>query len=147
MSFRNKPVYWLQNQVVEKGLELFWQGFSYPAFMLANIPRNPDVNLYLVLYPVLKIQNRAPAISAAGNQTKKRLRSWQRHWLKNTLKGEHILQFSWTMNLASAVCYWHPKGNSVQRMAQEDEWQVHKLLAVMVYWSNFTSIPYGMELQ
>jgi len=41
-----------------------------------------------------------PPISAAGSQNKKKWGSWQRHWLKNILKGEHILQFSWTKDLA-----------------------------------------------
>jgi len=33
-----------------------------------------------------------PPISAAESQNKRKWGSWQRHWLKNILKDEHIVQ-------------------------------------------------------
>ena len=36
--------YWMQIELLKKFYDYnFSDGFSYPAFMLANIPRNPDV--------------------------------------------------------------------------------------------------------
>ena len=77
----------------------FLTDFSHPAFMVTlqgilmslKMTDCSFISCFVSCFDNTGYRIMCPPISAAGSHKKKKWGSWQRHWLKSTLKGEHIL--------------------------------------------------------